>query len=86
MHYMTAITRAAMQGKTAERDMTDKRGLVTRKKNRANNTKPARTRDGQSFPGGRPLRRALKSLSIRQNNFTDNVKGHQGTKPGSMRG
>lgn len=65
-HYMTATTKAALQGKTAERDMADHRKLTPRKKNRANNTKPPRTRDGKSFPGGRTLRRTLANLSARR--------------------
>ncbi len=82
-HHMTAITRAAMQGKTAERDMSDKRRLAKRKKDRANNTASPRTRDGKEFPGGRELRRRLKTLSARQKAFDPSAKGR---KPGSMKG
>ena len=68
-HFMTAVTRAQMAGdKPAERDMSDKRRLSPRKKDRANNTKPARTRDGATHPGGRTMRRVLATLSGRQNN------------------
>lgn len=59
---------------------TDNRQLNPRKKDRANNTKSPRTRDGKSFPGGRTMRRNLKNLSARQNG-----SGKPGrTKPGSM--
>jgi len=85
-HFMTTKTRNQMQGKAAgEPDMSDKRGLAKRKRDRANNTKPAVSRPGQAYPGGRSLRRSLKNLSLRQNNFVDSVKGHQQTKPGSMK-
>jgi hypothetical protein len=57
----TAITRGE-----SERDMTDKRGLNPRKKNRANNTESPRTRDGQTYPGGKVLRRALARLARRK--------------------
>ena len=82
MHFMTSITRAAFQGKTAERDMTDHRKLTPRKKQRANNTQAPRTRDGQNFPGGRALRKALKRLSQRQTAF---VAKPDRTAPGSMK-
>ena len=86
MHNMTSRTRNMMQGRAAgDPDMADHRGLAKRKRDRANNTKPAVTRDGKNFPGGRHMRRALKNLSARQNAFSDNVKGHQQTKPGSLK-
>lgn len=83
MQFMTAITRAAFQGKTAERDMSDKRGLAKRKRDRAKTSEPPRTRDGKTFPGGRTLRRRLKNLSARQAAFVAKVDR---TKPGSMKG
>lgn len=81
MHYMTAITRAQFQGdKPAERDMSDKRKLSPRKKDRANNTKPARTRDGATHPGGRTMRRVLATLHARRS-----AALKDGRAPGSMR-
>lgn len=66
---MTKITRDGFQGKivTFERDNADKRGLAPRKRDRANNTKPARTRDGAKFPGGKHMRHAYATLSARRN-------------------
>ncbi len=81
---MTKITRDAAQGKpfTGERDLTDNRRLNPRKSNRNKTAKPSRTRPGQSFPGGKHLRRALARLSARQNAF--DTKDASRTKPGSM--
>jgi hypothetical protein len=75
----TKITQRAFRGEpyTGERDLTDNRRLNPRKSNRSKTAKPARTRAGASFPGGKHLRRALARLSARQNAAT-------GTKPGSM--
>ena len=79
---LTTITRAMFEGKAAptERDLTDNRRLAPRKSNRANNTKSPRTRDGQKFPGGKHLRRALAKLSLRKNAVVKDQK-----LPGSMK-
>lgn len=55
-----------------------------------NTTKAPRTREGKTYPGGRFLRRALKSLAARQAAYEaskTSVKGKAAnsfTKPGSM--
>lgn len=85
---MTKITRDAFQGKkfTGERDNTDNRRLNPRKRDRAKTSATPRTRSGKEFPGGKRLRAALKTLTARQKAFDPGAKGHQGRKPGSMRG
>lgn len=52
-----------------------------------NGTKPARTREGAKFPGGKHMRRALAILSARQNAYAPFSKpsGHAQTKPGSLK-
>ncbi len=83
---LTKITKGLFQGKhlnDIERDMTDHRQLNARKKNRANNTKPPRTRDGQTYPGGKAMRRALANLARRQNEFNSMKDASSYTKPGA---
>lgn len=59
----------------------DNRNLAP-KRLRANTAKPARQREGQTYAGGRTLRRALKNLYRRQKS----VPTGAGYKfPGSMR-
>jgi len=79
----TQITRL---GLAAGPSMVDMRGLNPNKKARANNTESPRTRDGAKYPGGRAMRRALKRLADRQNNFMSGTTkgGHSHTKAGSM--
>lgn len=84
---MTKITRDAFQGKkfTGERDNTDKRRLAPKKRDRANTAKPPRTRAGATYPGGKFLRRARKTLSARVAAF-DAVKDKANqTKPGALK-
>jgi len=80
------ITNITRNGLAAGPDLTDRRGLNPVKKNRANNTESPRTRDGAKYPGGRAMRRALKRLATRQNNFMSGTTkgGHSHTKAGSM--
>ena len=70
----------------------DKRYGPRPKNYKARNTaKPSRTRTGQIYPGGRPMRRALAALA-RSMSFYEGAgkrsKGGQNgfTKPGSMQG
>lgn len=45
-------------------------------------TQPPRTREGQTYPGGREMRRSLARLAQRKKMHTDGDAAH--TMPGSM--
>lgn len=79
----TKTTLAMFAGKTPERDMTDNRRLNPRKKSRANNTEPARTRPGATYPGGKAMRRSLANLARRTNDYNTSKDQESLTKPGS---
>jgi hypothetical protein len=48
-------------------------------------TMPARQRDGQTYAGGKRLRKAMKRLGARQNEFAGMRDASGYTKPGSMK-
>lgn len=84
--YYTKTTLALMQGKhpnNVERDMTDHRKLNPRKRLRANNTEPARTRPGATYPGGKAMRKSLANLARRTNDFNSSKAQESLTKPGA---
>lgn len=56
----------------------DRRNLEPRKKDRANTAEPARTRPGQTYPGGKHMRRALAKLALRNTRHGANIsRGHE---------
>lgn len=97
MPFYTKTTLALMRGEhinSIERDMTDKRRLNPRKKNRNKTSAPPRTREGQTYPGGKPMRRALKRLAQRRKMREDHISASKSVGaemtwaniPGSMKG
>jgi hypothetical protein len=62
----------------------DHRNLEPRKKNRANTSEPAHTRAGQTYPGGKHMRRALAKLEIRNRGRKEGDMGAR--RAGSMQG
>lgn len=87
MPFYTKTTLALMRGEhinSIERDMTDKRRLNPRKKNRNKTSAPPRTRDGQMYPGGKHMRSVLANLARRQNDYNSSKNQETLTKPGSM--
>jgi hypothetical protein len=55
----------------------DRRNLAPRKKDRANTAEPARTRPGQTYPGGKHMRKALAKLALRNTRSTQPGRHHQ---------
>lgn len=55
----------------------DHRKLAKRKKDRANTAEPARTRPGQTYPGGKHMRRALAKLAMRNTRSTQPGRTHE---------
>lgn len=90
--YRTTVTEAHMNGKKLA-DCTPKEGkkfipsdYVTPRRLKSKDyscTEPARTRDGKNYPGGRHLRRAFKTLGLRQ---AASSATPEDKKPGSMKG
>lgn len=88
--YMTSVTAAHVQGKRladCEPKLEKKyvpSGYVTPKRLRSKDytcSEPARTRAGQTYPGGKQLRRRMKKLSLRQS-VSKNIP--EDAMPGSM--
>lgn len=80
---LTKMTKGLFAGQhinSIERDMSDHRRLAPRKRDRNNTAKPPRTRDGQTYPGGKHMRKVLAKLGKRQANSPQ-----EGNKPGSMK-
>lgn len=49
-------------------------------------TQPPRTREGQTYPGGKHLRRSLAKLAQRKTGHTNSRFPQRETLPGSMKG
>ena len=58
-------------------DTIDNRKLAPRKRDRNNTAEPARTRPGQTYPGGKHMRRALAKLALRNTRSTQAGRHHE---------
>jgi len=83
---MTSKTRQDLLGVPSDTKDQSIHILVNGRRVGVNNTKPARTRSGKKFPGGRTMRRVLTKLTSRQNEFNASPRKEKYTNPGSRQG